>query len=316
MATRPISWGNAILVSWHRMSPRICDASPGATESRRDQPPGTPSARVYSVGVWVAIAIAAAFLLGVADYLFRFQDPGVRYLCSRACWRCWVGAASVPVSGVAISPQRSPGRAADRRPVPAVAGAVVQQPSSSLAKRTAIRWRVRPDLRRAVIAGDRRARSSGWISDACLDARRPQRSALLAGVICLVVAAVCCLGRAGRLAGSPAAGPALERGRRGRGGTHWNSSSSRRGSPSGPISRSNCRPGTGRLPDVVKMYYWFDGDGAAQRPGGHHEVLRRQAGASPGERAAAVPVPRGGRRRERMPWTARWRSSKPPHVES
>jgi hypothetical protein len=269
--------------------------------------------RVSGVGVWVALAVAAAFLLGAADYLLRFQDPGVRYLSSLGLLAALAG------SGYRFLYPAWQYRPSDRQ----VAQRIEQHfPQLQERLSSAIEFLGQsendllagsPDLRRAVIittAGQIERLNFGT----CLDARRPRWSVVLASMICLIAAAVCSLDvNATWLAARRLAQPWR--------GDPW----PRRYELEFVKQPTRIAAGTdfeveligraGHLPDVVRLYCWFEGESERQaqafpmKPFGD-KLVYRQANVRRSFRYRAV-----GGDDDTMPWTV-LEVVEPPHVES
>jgi hypothetical protein len=211
-----------------------------------------------SVGLGVGAFLAAALLMGVGDYLFRFQDPGLRYLCSAALGivLAW-GVLRLVYPAWRYRPN-------DRQVAQRIEGRFPQlqdRLSSSiefLAQADNDPLAGSSDLRRAVIAGTT-AEIERLDFGVCLDSRRSRRAALLAALACLFVVAVCAWdGQATWLAVRRLARP-------------WSHESWPRRytlefvkQPTriafGSDFEVELVARNGRVPDGVRIFYWFDGD--------------------------------------------------------
>lgn len=158
----------------------------------------TRLAAVYGWSATIAIAVAAAVLLGLADYVWRFRDPGVRTLASLA----FAGLIAVSVYRFLLPALRF-------RPSLRQVAQRIEMFYPKLANRlsSAIEFLHQAEndpaagsfeLRRAVIA-----QTSSEIERldfrGCLDPRRPKRAVLLAGGACVLAGLIvaCDVGAAG-----------------------------------------------------------------------------------------------------------------------
>ncbi len=212
----------------------------------------------YGLGFGISTVLAAAFLLGLLDYLFRFQDPGIRYLSSAA----WLAVLAVTWRRFIDPAWRH--RPSDRQ----VAQRIEEhfpQLQDKLSSAIAFLGQSEHDplagsaaLRRAVIAS-----ATGDIEQLdfqqCLDRRPARRTGIVAAVVGLVVLVVSALdGQASWLAARRLAMP-------------WNSQPWPRRcvlefvkQPSRIALGSDFEVEVvarhGHLPDVVKLVIWLDGD--------------------------------------------------------
>jgi hypothetical protein len=144
----------------------------------------------HGLGLTAALVVATAFLLGVTDYLVRFQDPGIRALSSATLGAVLLLSALrwlVPAWRYRPSDRQVAQRIEQRFPQ-------LQDRLSStidfLGQSEDDRLAGSPALRRAVIAGTG-SEIERLDFPASLDVRRPRRSAIWAAVVGIVVGGVC-----------------------------------------------------------------------------------------------------------------------------
>jgi len=213
---------------------------------------------IYGLGVCVILVVTTAFVMGLADYLLRFEDPGVRFLSSIAV---------VVVLGWSIFRFLYP--AIRYRPTDVHIAQHIEQQFPQLKDRLSSsiefigqseenRKAGSVDLRRAVVA-----RTAGEIERLdfakCVDTRRPWRAVIAAAAICLVGAVVCCLDTGSSIqAAHRLAMPWMNRPWPRRNNLEFTKRPMR--IALGSDFEVELVDRNGRLPDVVNIHYWFDGD--------------------------------------------------------
>jgi hypothetical protein len=214
---------------------------------------------VFGMAVAAAIVLAVALAVGLADYLLRFEDPGLRFLAScvvltTLAWVAWRYA----IPGCTY------------RPTDLHVAQQIEQHFPELENRlgSTIEFLRQseddpaagsPDLRRAVVA-----HTAGEVERLdfapCLDRRRPRWAGIAATAVFLLAGTVCWLDTSG-------SSLAARRLLRPWSGEHW----PRRHR----LAFVDCLPRialgadfeatvvdrNGRLPESVEIHYWFDGDG-------------------------------------------------------
>lgn len=212
----------------------------------------------YGLGMTAILVVATAFGLGLLDYLFRFDDLGVRFLSSLAV-----------VAVIVWSVLRFANRALWYRPTDLRIAQQLEQRFPQLANglSSSIEFLGQPenspkagsaDLRRAVVA-----RTVGEIERMdfvpCLNFAKPLCTAASAAVVCLVVALICCLDMSSSvLAARRLAMPWVDQ--------PW----PRRNSLEFTLSPRRVAAGAdfevelvdrnGRLPRTVEIHFWSEGD--------------------------------------------------------
>ncbi len=213
---------------------------------------------LYGVGLTVILAVAAAFALGLLDYLLRFEDIGVRFLSSLAI-----------VAIVVWTVFRFAKRALWYRPTDLRIAQQLEQrfPQLNNGLSSSIEFLQQPedspkagsaDLRRAVVA-----RTVADIESLdfvpCLNFVRPIFVTVTAIVVCLVVGVICCLDvNSSALAARRLAMPWADQ--------PW---------PRRNVLEFTMGPkqiatgadfdvalidGNGRLPRTVEIHFWYEGD--------------------------------------------------------
>ena len=267
----------------------------------------------YGVGWAFSAVLATAFLLGLLDYLFRFQDPGIRYLSSAvwlgvlvAAWRRFLRPAWHYRPSDRQIAQRIeghfPGLQDQLSSAIEFLGQSEQDPlAGSAALRRAVIARATDDIERLDL-------------QQCLERRPARRTGIVAASVALVVLAVSALdGQASWLAVRRLAMP-------------WSSQSWPRRyvlefvkQPTrlalGSDFEVEVVARNGHLPDVVRLVTWWDGDelrnaqAAVMKFFGDKMVYRLE-NVRRGFRYRAV-----GGDDDSMPWTP-LEVVEPPHVEA
>jgi len=217
---------------------------------------------LHGVAASLLLVVVTAFLIGLLDYLLRFEDPGVRLL----------GSATVAaVAGWSFWRFLRPG--CGYRPSDLQIAQWIEQRFPELHNRLSSGLAFvaqsegdggagSPDLRRAVVA-QAAADLQSLDVQSCVDARQPRRTALTATVVCLLVGGLCAL--------DPASSALAAR----RLAMPWSRAPWPRlhelaflDPPTRLAAGSDFEveliDGHGELPEAVEIHYWFDGDSESE----------------------------------------------------
>lgn len=147
---------------------------------------------LYGGSVSVAVVGGAAFLLGLTDYLFRFHDPGIRFLSSLGFLVLLVWGLYrflLPVLRFRLSNGYIAQRIEQRYPnLENRLSSAIYFLAQSEHETTA----GSAELRRAVVA-QTTSESERLDFGACVDAGRPRRAAMIAAAVCVLVIGACSL---------------------------------------------------------------------------------------------------------------------------